>query len=76
MIAAAVDKMAKRIKQIKSETDKIVKDLLERSEQYEFEPNIRCRICKQIGKMVSTKYADEGYITELFICECGHQEVL
>lgn len=44
--------------------------------QYEEAPERICRICKQVGKGMITKYNDEGSITELFVCECGHQEVL
>ena len=49
---------------------------IEMNEQYEEAPQLRCSICKQIGKGATTRYNDEGYITELFVCECGHEEVL
>lgn len=35
----------------------------------------KCPICKDC-KGFTTKFNDEGYITELFVCECGHEEIL
>ena len=49
---------------------------LEMSEQYEPEPELRCSVCKCIGKGTTTSFNDEGDISKLFICECGHEEIL
>ena len=50
----------------------------------EIAPELRCRICKQIGKGTTTEYEDEEGCSKfqipetriLFCCECGHEEVL
>ena len=49
---------------------------VEMSEQYTDAPELRCKGCGQIGKGMTTKYSDEGAISELFVCECGHEEIL
>ena len=46
------------------------------SNQYEEEHDRKCSACSETGKGHTTKYIDENCISELFVCECGHQEVL